>query len=88
MALSFSGGKSNAGEGAGSVDLGFETIPGDHPVVPLMIRDTSRNAEIISWLKDHGVLATGLNFSRLYHHPGCSPKKPHHTVLLLMLPHL
>jgi len=44
------------------VDLGFETIPGDHPVVPLMVRDTSRNAEIISWLKDHGVLATGLNF--------------------------
>ncbi len=46
----------------GLVDLGFETIPGDHPVVPLVVRDTPRTAEIVNWLKDHGVLATGLNF--------------------------
>lgn len=46
----------------GLLDLGFETIPGDHPVVPLMVRDTPRTAEIVAWLKDHGILATGLNF--------------------------
>ncbi len=46
----------------GLVNLGFETISGDHPVVPLMVRDTPQTAEIVGWLKDHGILATGLNF--------------------------
>jgi glycine C-acetyltransferase len=46
----------------GLVDLGFETIPGDHPIVPLMVRDTERTAALVAHLLDHGVLATGLNF--------------------------
>jgi len=46
----------------GLVDLGFETISGDHPVVPLMVRDTDRTAALVAHLLDHGVLATGLNF--------------------------
>jgi len=46
----------------GLVDLGFETIPGDHPVVPLMVRDTPKTAAIVKHLNEHGVLATGLNF--------------------------
>ena len=45
----------------GLVELGFETIPGDHPVVPLMVRDTQRTAALVAYLRDHGVLATGLN---------------------------
>jgi len=46
----------------GLVGLGFETIPGDHPVVPLMVRDTPRTGAIVQWLIDNNVLATGLNF--------------------------
>lgn len=46
----------------GLVNLGFETIPGEHPVVPLMVRDTARTSSLVGHLKRHGVLATGLNF--------------------------
>ena len=47
---------------AGLVDLGFETIPGPHPVVPLMVRDTERTSTLVKHLFDNGILATGLNF--------------------------
>lgn len=47
---------------SGLVDAGFETIPGPHPVVPLMVRDTPRTAALVSHLFDNGVLATGLNY--------------------------
>ncbi|MFW5951760.1 MAG: aminotransferase class I/II-fold pyridoxal phosphate-dependent enzyme [Gemmatimonadota bacterium] len=43
-------------------ELGFETIPGDHPVVPLMVRDTERTRAIVQHLFDNGVLATGLAY--------------------------
>lgn len=46
----------------GLVRLGYETIPGEHPVVPLMVRDTARTSALVEHLKAHGVLATGLNF--------------------------
>ena len=46
----------------GLVSLGYETIPGPHPVVPLMMRDTAKTAALVGWLFDHGVLATGLNY--------------------------
>ncbi len=46
----------------GIVDAGFETIPGPHPVVPLMVRDTDRTALLVAHLRDNGVLATGLNY--------------------------
>jgi glycine C-acetyltransferase len=46
----------------GLVDAGFETIPGPHPVVPLMIRDTARTAALVDQLFENGVLATGLNY--------------------------
>ena len=46
----------------GLVKLGFETIPGEHPVVPLMVRDTARTSALVEHLKRNGVLATGLNF--------------------------
>jgi glycine C-acetyltransferase len=47
---------------SGLVDLGMETIPGPHPVVPLMVRDTERTAALVRHLFDNGVLATGLNY--------------------------
>ncbi|MDX1632824.1 MAG: aminotransferase class I/II-fold pyridoxal phosphate-dependent enzyme [Thermoanaerobaculia bacterium] len=46
----------------GLEDLGLETIPGEHPVVPLMVRDTARTSALVSHLKENGVLATGLNY--------------------------
>lgn len=46
----------------GLVDNGFETIPGPHPVTPLMVRDTQKTSEIVKWLTVNGVLATGLNY--------------------------
>ena len=46
----------------GLVDLGFEVIPGEHPIVPLMVRDTDRTRALVKHLYDNGVLATGLAF--------------------------
>lgn len=46
----------------GLISLGMETIAGEHPVVPLMVRNTIKTAAIVKHLKDNGVLATGLNF--------------------------
>lgn len=46
----------------GLARLGFETLAGGHPVVPLLVRDTARTTAIVRHLVDHGVLATGLNY--------------------------
>jgi len=46
----------------GLVRLGFETLPGEHPVVPLFVRDTPRTTALVRHLEANGVLATGLNF--------------------------
>jgi glycine C-acetyltransferase len=46
----------------GLVDLGYEIIESEHPVVPLMIRDTRRASELVQYLTEHGILATGLNY--------------------------
>mgnify|MGYP001161808155 CR=1 FL=1 len=43
-------------------DAGYETIEGDHPVVPLMVRDSAKTRSIVEHLNKNGVLATGLNF--------------------------
>ncbi|HUZ75246.1 MAG TPA: aminotransferase class I/II-fold pyridoxal phosphate-dependent enzyme [Stellaceae bacterium] len=42
--------------------LGFETIAGEHPIVPLMVRDGRRTAALVRHLRQHGILATGLSF--------------------------
>jgi glycine C-acetyltransferase len=47
---------------SGMAALGFETIPGDHPIVPLMVRDTAMTSALVGYLRDHGILATGLNY--------------------------
>ena len=43
-------------------DLGLDTIPGAHPVVPLMVRDTARTSALVRHLRANGILATGLNY--------------------------
>jgi len=46
----------------GLIRLGFESVSGDHPIVPLMVRDTRRLLRLASHLRANGILATGLNF--------------------------
>ncbi len=46
----------------GIVNIGYETLPGEHPVVPLMVRDTKKTSELVAFLEKNGILATGLNY--------------------------
>ncbi len=46
----------------GFLDLGYETIQSAHPIVPLLVRDTQRTSELVNYLDQQGVLATGLNY--------------------------
>ncbi|MDE2793428.1 MAG: aminotransferase class I/II-fold pyridoxal phosphate-dependent enzyme [Gemmatimonadota bacterium] len=46
----------------GLVAAGFEIIPGDHPITPIMVRDTDETRRLVAALFDAGVLATGLAF--------------------------
>jgi glycine C-acetyltransferase len=41
---------------------GLETLPGTHPIVPLLVRDTDRTRALVRHLRDHGILATGLSY--------------------------
>jgi glycine C-acetyltransferase len=46
----------------GLAALGYESIPGPHPVVPLLVRDTDRTRAMVQGLFDRAVLAVGLTF--------------------------
>jgi len=46
----------------GLQQLGFEILSSEHPVVPLMIRDTQKTTELVKHLFNNGILATGLNY--------------------------
>ena len=46
----------------GLIDLGFEIIEGDHPIVPMLIRDTDKTSALVQHLFDNNVLVTGLNY--------------------------
>ena len=47
---------------AGLAELGLESIPGKHPVVPLMVRDTEKTIRMVDAFTKAGVLVVGLNF--------------------------
>ena len=47
---------------AGLVEIGFETIPSDHPITPVMVRDTAETRRLVAALFEAGVLATGLAY--------------------------
>ncbi|WP_300458750.1 aminotransferase class I/II-fold pyridoxal phosphate-dependent enzyme [Desulfobacula sp.] len=42
--------------------LGKESIPGPHPVVPVLVRDTQKTHELVAYLFDQGILVVGLTF--------------------------
>jgi glycine C-acetyltransferase len=47
----------------GGIDaLGWQSIPGPHPIVPLLVRDTPRTHRLVRHLFEAGVLAVGLTF--------------------------
>jgi len=46
----------------GLLDFGYEIIESDHPIVPLMIRDTKKTTDLVNHLINKGILATGLNY--------------------------
>lgn len=46
----------------GLTRLGLETVDGQHPVVPLLVRDTARTRHLVAHLRASGILATGLAF--------------------------
>jgi glycine C-acetyltransferase len=55
--------KARTGQFRSGLDaLGLESIPGPHPVVPLLVRDTDRARRMVRGLYDRGVLAVGLTF--------------------------
>lgn len=43
-------------------DLGLETLAGEHPIVPLLIRDSRRTAALVQRLFEHDILVTGLTY--------------------------
>ncbi|MDK9706974.1 MAG: aminotransferase class I/II-fold pyridoxal phosphate-dependent enzyme [Desulforhopalus sp.] len=47
---------------AGLERLGFESIPGPHPVVPMLIRNTLRTHDLVKRLFEAGILVVGLTF--------------------------
>ncbi len=46
----------------GIAALGWESIPGPTPIVPLLVRDTPRTQAVVRHLFDEGVLAVGLTY--------------------------
>jgi glycine C-acetyltransferase len=46
----------------GIAALGMESIPGPHPVVPLMVRDTARTKKMVRDFYENGILVVGLAF--------------------------
>ncbi len=45
---------------AGLEALGFDTIRGEHPIVPILVRDTDKTAALVQRLFDNDILVTGL----------------------------
>jgi glycine C-acetyltransferase len=43
-------------------NLGWQSIPGPHPIVPLLVRDTPRTHKLVQHLFDRDILAVGLTF--------------------------
>ncbi|MEN8134620.1 MAG: aminotransferase class I/II-fold pyridoxal phosphate-dependent enzyme [Thermodesulfobacteriota bacterium] len=42
--------------------LEYEVLGRDHPITPLLVRDTAKTAALVDYLFAHNILATGLNY--------------------------
>ena len=47
---------------SGLKELGFETIESQHPIVPILIRDTHKTSAMVEYFFNNNVLVTGLNY--------------------------
>lgn len=47
---------------SGLTALRYEVIPSEHPIVPLLVRDTEKTRQLVDYLFEYAVLATGLKF--------------------------
>ena len=47
---------------AGLTDLGFDLLPGEHPIVPVMLGDAKLSQEMAAKLFEHGVYVAGFFF--------------------------
>ena len=47
---------------SGLVNQGFETIESEHPIVPILVRDTDKTSALVAHLFTNNILATGLNY--------------------------
>ena len=47
---------------SGLTRLGFETLPGEHPIVPIMIRNTDKTRALVQHCFENDILVTGLNY--------------------------
>jgi glycine C-acetyltransferase len=43
-------------------DAGFDLLPGEHPIIPVMVGDAARAGELAAALLDEGVLATAFSY--------------------------
>jgi len=46
----------------GIASLGLESIPGPHPIVPLLVRDTAKTHRLVQHLFERGILVVGLAY--------------------------
>ncbi|MBU2568730.1 MAG: aminotransferase class I/II-fold pyridoxal phosphate-dependent enzyme [Gammaproteobacteria bacterium] len=46
----------------GLTGLGFETLPGAHPIVPILVRNTDKTTALVEHCFEHDILVTGLNY--------------------------
>lgn len=46
----------------GLFKIGFETLQSEHPIVPILIRDTEKTSALVKHLFANTILATGLNY--------------------------
>jgi len=46
----------------GLIDNGFETLQGEHPIVPVLIGDTDKTVTLVKHLFANSILATGLSY--------------------------
>jgi glycine C-acetyltransferase len=42
--------------------MGYETLPGQHPIVPVLVRDTMKTRKLVQALFEKGILVVGLTF--------------------------
>ncbi|MCF6251205.1 MAG: aminotransferase class I/II-fold pyridoxal phosphate-dependent enzyme [Methylococcaceae bacterium] len=47
---------------SGLIQAGFETLDSEHPIVPVLIRDTAATSALVKHLFENTILATGLNY--------------------------